>query len=104
MAKVVDITEKLSFEENSKLVIKGKELEINADAATVLKLMGTFGKGEGTPKQLAEMYDLLFPEKSKKEIGKQKLSFKDLAVIIQAAVSLAIGEGDEGEDQTHTTT
>ncbi len=32
MSKVVDITDKLEFEENPKLVVKGKELEVNADA------------------------------------------------------------------------
>lgn len=40
MAKIVDITDKLSFDENPKLVIKGKELEVNADAPTMLKVMG----------------------------------------------------------------
>ena len=40
MAKKIDITEKLSFEENPRLVVKGKELEVNADAATVLEIMG----------------------------------------------------------------
>ena len=40
MAKIVDITDKLSFDGNPKLVIKGKELEVNADAPTMLKVMG----------------------------------------------------------------
>ena len=40
MAKRVDITEKLSFDENPCLVIKGKELEVNTDAPTMLKVMG----------------------------------------------------------------
>ena len=31
MAKIVDITDKLSFDGNPKLVIKGKELEVNAE-------------------------------------------------------------------------
>ena len=39
MGKVVDITEKLTFDENPKLLIKGKELEVKADAPTVLKAM-----------------------------------------------------------------
>ena len=37
MAKVLDITEKLSFEGNPRLKIKGRELEVNADAPTMLK-------------------------------------------------------------------
>ena len=39
MGKVVDITDKLSFDGNPTLVVKGKKLEVNADAPTVLKVM-----------------------------------------------------------------
>ena len=40
MARKVDITDKLTFDGNPFLVIKGKELEVNADAPTMLKVMG----------------------------------------------------------------
>ena len=46
MAKTIDITDKLAFDENPKLVVKGKELEVNADATTVLKIMGILGDGD----------------------------------------------------------
>ena len=39
MGKVIDITEKLSFEDNPKLKVKGKVFEVNADASTMLKVM-----------------------------------------------------------------
>ena len=42
MAKIIDITEKLDFDTNPKIAIKGKEIEVNADAETVLKIMGEF--------------------------------------------------------------
>ena len=42
MAKVVDITEKLSFDENPVLKIKDIEVEVNADAKTMLGIMGEF--------------------------------------------------------------
>ena len=42
MAKVVDITEKLSFDENPKIKIKGHEFEVNSDAKTMLEIMGLF--------------------------------------------------------------
>lgn len=41
MSKVIDITEKLNFEENPKLKIKDAEIEVNTDATTVLTLMQT---------------------------------------------------------------
>ena len=36
MARVVDITDKLTFDENPSLKIKGKLLEVNADAPTTV--------------------------------------------------------------------
>ena len=64
MAKKVDITEKLSFDGNPVLVVKGHDLEVNADAATVLKVMGVLGE-ESTPKQVLDMYNLIFPDKTR---------------------------------------
>lgn len=105
MAKKVDITEKLSFEENPVLVIKGKKLEVNADAATVLRIMGILGEGNATPKQVAEMFDLIFTKEAKKEIEKLKLKFKDFQIVVENAINLITGndEDDLGEDQTHAT-
>ena len=35
MGKIIDITDKLSFDGNPKLKIKDNELEVNADAPTM---------------------------------------------------------------------
>lgn len=99
MAKVVNITEKLTFEENPRLMIKGKELEVNADAPTMLKVMGLMGSTDPGIHEILETYDLMFPEKSKKEIEKLKLGFKDLIVVVQEAVQLIIGEDEEPGEQ-----
>ena len=48
MAKVVDITDKLSFDENPKIKIKGVEYEVNADARTMLEIMGLFSSKDQT--------------------------------------------------------
>lgn len=102
--RTVDITEKLNFDENPALVVKGEKLEINADAATVLKIMGVLGDETG-PKQIVEMYELLFGEKTRKKIDKLKLSFKDLQVLVEEALNLVTGEDDEqGETQIPATT
>ena len=97
MAKVVDITDKLSFDENPKLRIKDKEIEVSADAPTLLKVMGLFGNGQPGPKETLEAYNLMFPEKSRKEIDKMKPIFSDLLTIIQEAVSVATGDVGQGE-------
>lgn len=104
MAKKVDITEKLSFDGNPVLVVKGRDLEVNADAATVLKVMGVIGEGS-TPKQVLDMYNLIFPDKTRKEIEKLKLSFNDLQILVSSALDLITGDADDtGETQIPATT
>ena len=50
------------------------------------------------PKEIIAMYDLMFPDKSRKELDKMKLCFEDLVTVINAAVSLITGEeSDQGE-------
>lgn len=99
MAKVIDITDKLTFDGNPSLVIKEKTLEVNADAPTMLKVMGLMGNGEPGPKEIVDMYEMMFPERSKKEIEKLKLNFSDLVTVVEAAVGLIIdSDGDrQGE-------
>lgn len=95
MAKVIDITDKLTFDGNPSLVIKGKTLEVNADAPTMLKVMGLMGNGGPGPKEIVDMYEMIFPEKSQKEIEKFKLNFSDLVTVVEAAVGLVIdSDGD----------
>jgi hypothetical protein len=91
VAKVVDITEKLTFEGNPSLMIKGKKLEVNADAPTMLKVMGLMGCDNPGMDEILKTYDMMFPEKSKKEIEKLGLGFNDLIVVVQEAVGLIVG-------------
>lgn len=91
MARKVDITDKLSFEENPSLVIKGKVLEVNADAPTMLKVMGLMSADDPGARETLEAYDMMFPERSKKELERMKLGFKDLIVVVQEAVQLISG-------------
>ena len=99
MAKVIDITEKLTFDENPSLKIKGKVLEVNADAPTMLKVMGLMEGGNPGPKEIVDMYEIMFPEKSRKEIEKMKLGFGDLITVVEAAVDLIIGEENSQGEQ-----
>ncbi|MFS9058965.1 hypothetical protein [Streptococcus infantis] len=99
MSKVIDITEKLNFEENPKLKIKDAEIEVNTDATTVLTLMQTIGDEEGTPsaKKMMEMFELIFPENSRKTLDEMHLNFADLTTVIEAAMTLVMGEEEAGE-------
>ncbi|MDT4373952.1 hypothetical protein RO787_11410 [Blautia coccoides] len=98
MAKIVDITDKLSFDENPKVVVKGKELEVNADAATVLKIMGLLGDGNSVqPSDVVEMYELIFSDTDRKKIDKMKLQFADFQTLVFSAINLITGEEESGE-------
>ena len=87
MAKVVDITNKLEFDGNPKLRIKDKEIEVNADAPTMLKVMNLVGD-DPTPKEVITLYNLVFPEESRKVLDDMKLNFADLITVVEAAVSV----------------
>ena len=97
MRKVVDITEKLSFDENPCIKIKGKEYEVNADATTILEIMGAFQNKKEMEAGLYA-YEKLFSAKDREDLARLKIPWKDLEVIIDAAINLATGnEEAEGE-------
>lgn len=105
---IVDITEKLNFEENPKLVICGEELEVNSDAETMLKLMGVFSNGFDSLDSINAALSLIFTDADRKKLGKikkdgKKLSSKALMTIIQEAINL-LTEGEEEKSGDPTTT
>lgn len=93
MGKIVDITDKLTFDEKPKVKIKGTEIEVNADAPTVLKIMSVMG-GDGDP---LKMYDLLFDKDNRTKLEKMNLSFKDFMKVIEISMDLATGEDSQEE-------
>ena len=97
MAKVVDITDKLNFDDNPKLMIRGKEIEVATDAPTMLGGGGGGGGGGPGIKEIMDAINLLLPEKSRKEIEKMKLSFGDLMIVVQEAIALVVGDVNGGE-------
>lgn len=102
MSKVIDITDKLSFEGNPKLVVKGVELEVNSDAPTVLLFMQLMGRMDEAKDMdadtLLKAYELLFSEETREKIKELGVDFKDLMVIVQSAVELINGGNNEGEN------
>ena len=99
MAKVIDITDKLTFDGNPSLMIKGKKLEVNADAPTMLKVMNFMTAGGVVINQINEAYELIFPEKSRKELEKFKLNFEDWTTVVEAAMDLVVGEENSQGEQ-----
>lgn len=104
MAKIIDITDKLSFEERPRIKIKGIEIEINDAAVDMLKIMPELSKKKLTVDDINTMYQTLFPEESQKQIESLHLNFKDFStVVLQAAMTLDNSD-DEGETSTPATT
>ena len=99
MAKVIDITEKLTFEGNPSLVIKGKKLEVNSDAPTMLKVMGIMSAEKPDLATMLQAYEMMFTEKAKAEIVKLGINTKDLMTVISEAVSLVMGGTDSQGEQ-----
>nr|DAI89261.1 MAG TPA: hypothetical protein [Caudoviricetes sp.] len=103
MSKVVNITDKLNFEENPALQIGDMTVEVHADAETVLRLMGTLkGKDDVDINAVTEMMKLLFdPEAAQQlcamERDGKKLSARSLMVIVQEGMNLVIGDDSPGE-------
>lgn len=101
MAKKVDITDKLTFDGNPMLLIKGVEVEVNADAPTMLKVMGLMDSAGETVEMnaICEAYELIFPEKSREVINGMKLNVPDWITVVESAMDLITGGGDDNQGE-----
>lgn len=106
MARVVDITDKLKFEEKPRLRIKGVEIEVNNKATDVLEITPTLQKkSDITTEDIYHLFDILFSKKEQKKIKQLGLDMEDFSTFIIEAANLISATGDdEGEPQTPTTT
>lgn len=94
MSKILDITDKLSFEENPKIKIKDVELEIDASAENLLKVMA-HASDDPSVKDVMEMCKFIFTKESKEKLDGLKLNFTDYAEVVMSAIGLASGNSDE---------
>lgn len=106
MGKLIDITDKLTFEGNPRVKIKNTELEVNADASTMIRVLALMKDGKQTSVgNVLEAVGLLFSEPEKKKLEAMHLSFRDYLAVVTASMELAMGTEDEpGEEGTRTTT
>ncbi|MBO5070807.1 MAG: hypothetical protein J6C37_10685 [Roseburia sp.] len=99
MAKVIDITDKLNFEESPKIKIKDIEVHLNDDASTMLKVMQKIGD-DVKPADIVEIYNMLIPEADRKKVDKLKLNFANFQTFVKAAISAVTGtdmDDEQGE-------
>ncbi|MCI7085327.1 hypothetical protein MR988_04360 [bacterium] len=108
MSKIIDITDKLNFEEKPIIKVKDVEIKANNDAVTMLKVIALFdndGKGVSV-KNVLDIYNLLFDEENQQKIDSLKLSFEDFSTLVVNAAQAVINDNEEtkGEMTTPATT
>lgn len=105
MSKIIDITNKLNFDERPKLVIKDTEIEVNNDAISFIKAIALFdSENDISSSDILSALELLFDEENREKIAKLHLSFADLSTVIKTATELIADNDSEGEIQTPATT
>jgi hypothetical protein len=100
MSKTIDITDKLSFEGNPKLIVRGVEIEVNTNAPTVLKFMKVINDEESSESlTILKSYELLFSEENREKIESLNLDFSDFLIVVKSAMSFIKGNSNkEGEE------
>ena len=93
---VYSLTDKLKFEENPQIEIKGKNVTVKAEAETALMLFDLL-ENEGEMKATLKAIDLLFSEKDKKYIESLKLSMIDYALLLRTAMDLCLGNDPDAD-------
>lgn len=91
MSKVIDITDKLNFEEAPVLKIKDVEVHVNDDAPTMIKVMGKLGS-DVKPQDIVEIYELIIPCEDREKIDALKLKFPEFQKVVKAAIDVATGK------------
>ena len=105
MSKIIDITNKLNFEEKPKILVKDTEIEVNNDAISFIKAIALFDSENGvSTSDLLSALELLFDEENREKSAKLHLSFANLSTVIKTATELIADNDSEGEIQTPATT
>lgn len=108
MAKVIDLTEKLQFDEHPEIRIGKVTLKVNDDAESILKLMALTMDSEVSEMEMIQKgLELLFSKTDLKKLNSLHLNFTNYTDVFKTAMALATGEDmDEtaGEEEPHTTT
>ena len=93
---IYSLTDKLKFDDNPQIEIKGKVLTVKSDAMTVLKLMDIV-ETDGEIAGAVKAADLLFSAKDRKVLDSLGLSMEDFSTVLSTAMQLAVGEDPDEE-------
>lgn len=101
--KVIDITEKLNFEEKPKIKIRDVEITVNNRAVSILKLMPKLNKANVSLDDIMDTINELVSEEDIKKLESLDLNLEDFITFFKSAIELITGD-IEGEVLTRTTT
>lgn len=112
MSKIIDITDKLNFEEKPVFKVKNVKVEANNDAITMLKVIALYDDKEDGGEDISvgnilKIFNLLFDEKNQKKVESLKLNMEDFITFVSECANGIILDGqepDEGETKTPATT
>lgn len=97
MARIIDITDKLNFEENPRIKIKDVEIEVCSDAPTILAILQELSGATTTVNNVSKIYEIIFKKEDREKINSLKLNFGDFKKLIECAVDLVVENDKEGE-------
>ena len=105
MSKIIDITNKLNFEDKPIIKVKDIEIEANNDAVTMLKVVAIFDGEDKSIKvsDILTIYNLIFDKKNQKKIESLNLTMSDFTTLIVESAQTLINSdntSDEGEAPT----
>lgn len=101
MAKIIDITEKLSLEK-PQIKIGDVILTVNDEAMTMLEIMPLLD-GKMDVESINRICKTIFSEEDFEKIKALKLNVKDFKTLFEITMSLVSGDS-EGETATRATT
>ena len=93
---IYSLTDKLNFNEDPQIEIKGKVITIKSDAETVLKLLDIV-QNESQYKGAISAIDLLLSEKDRKVLKSLNLNISDYMKFTETIVDLALGNDPDEE-------
>ena len=102
MSKIIDITNKLNFDEKPIFKVKDIEIEANNDAVTMLKVAAIFENDKIKMSDILDAYNLLFDEENQRKVNSLKLNIKDFSTFVMHTAERLINNGEEPEGETKT--
>lgn len=93
------LTDKLSFNDDPQVEIKGKIITVKSDAETVLKLLDIVQNG-GEMAGAVSAVDLLLSEKDRKTLKGLNLKIADYMKFTETIVDLALGNDPDEEKKS----